>query len=173
MVLFWNLSNPTVYRNIDDKLTEHCNINQPLTLQWSGLQKSAMERAFFPCIINVCLVMKKVISVDSYCVRPELACFNGEMRSQLGHIWDRDLASLCLSLSDTFCIQKPLTSKWALYKPNKVLYIFTDQNLFIWITIIPTNKSSKIISTLFRATGHAGHCPCEVHLSYKHFVAHI
>lgn len=78
-------------------MTEHCNVNQLLTPQCAGLQMSAKECAFFPCIINVFLAMKKVISVDSYCVRPELACFNGEMRSHLGHIWDRDLASLCLS----------------------------------------------------------------------------
>jgi len=37
--------------------------------------------------------------------------------------------SLSASLSDALCTQKPMTSKWALYKPNKVLYEFTDQNL--------------------------------------------
>lgn len=125
------MPNPAAYRNIDNKLTEHCNVNQLLTLQCAGLQMSGKECAFFPCIINVFLVMKKVISVDSYCVRPELACFNGEMRSHLGHMGQRSGLTLPLSLSDTFCIQKPMTSKWALYKPNKVLYVFTDQNLFL------------------------------------------
>lgn len=46
-----------------------------------------------------------------------------------------------------------MTSKWALYRPNKVLYAFTDQNLFLWITMIPTNKSPKIINALLWATG--------------------
>lgn len=123
--------------------------------------------ACFSCIINVFLRKKLWLLT--------LAVWDQSwhvLMGKWGHtwvIWDGDLASL----PQLFSAQKPMTSKWALYKPNKVLYVFTDQNLFLWITIIPTNKSPKIISALLWATGHVGHCPCEVNLSCKRFVAHI
>lgn len=94
------------------------------------------------------------------------------MRSHLGHVvGQRFSLSLLLFRCWLLCgIQKPMASKWPLYKPNKLLYcMYLQTTTYLKKkNCLPTNKS--VISRLLWAAGYVGHCPCEVHLSCEHLL---